>query len=252
MLAAGDSDQGRLRGTEALCQQPEIKACLEHEALRRFFGDLFGRRAVTYDFKWLRAVRRGQSSGFHMDTVYMGNCAAPNLLTCWIPLMAVPLELGGLTVCRGSCSLPTFAPVRESYGRLDLDSGDVGGTGWFSEDPEEVAHFGGQWQTADFAPGDVVVFNMHTMHGSSVNQTSRWRLSFDVRWQPEDEPLDSRWMRRSADGVIPGDTSRWALHRDDPVEFPRTMNMAKRDWGLMGSRRALVAEAKDDSLPCEE
>lgn len=229
--AIHSSDQGRLRGAEQLSAATPVQALLTHEALRGFFCELFGRPALTYDYKWLRAVRRGESSGFHMDTVYMGSLETENLLTCWIPLMSVPLELGGLAVCRGSSSDPGFARVRETYGRLDLDRDDVGGTGWFSEDPEEAGRFGGRWETSDFKPGDIVVFTMHTMHGSCVNRTDRWRLSFDVRWQPADEPVDSRWMK-DGDGQIPGLKSRWQLHRSDPKEYPRTMEMAKKDWGL--------------------
>ena len=29
--------------------------------------------------------------------------------------------------------------MRGTYGKLDLDESDIGGTGWFTEDPEEVA-----------------------------------------------------------------------------------------------------------------
>jgi len=229
--ATPDSDQGRLTGAEALCRGPEILDCLEHDALREFFSKLFGGCDVlTYDYKWLRTVKQGESTGFHMDTVYMGP-ETSSLLTCWIPVMAVPLDLGGLAVCRGSHREEGFSQVRETYGALNLDTGDVGGTGWFSEDPDEVASYGGHWETAEFEAGDVVVFGMHTMHGSCVNQTGRWRISFDVRWQPKHEAVDQRWML-NANGDCPGLQGRWNLHRNDRREFPRTIEMAKRDWGL--------------------
>lgn len=229
--AAHASDQGRLTGAEALAETAAVRALLQHERLRHFFSELFGKAAVTYDNKWLRAVRTGESSGFHMDTVYMGGNRAPNLLTCWLPLMPVPLEMGGLAVCRGSSSEAGFARMRETYGRLDLDEGDVGGTGWITEDAAEVSRFGGRWETADFEAGDAVVFTMHTVHGSAVNCSERWRISYDVRWQPEDEPLDERWMR-DGEGRIPGLESRWVRSRNDPAEFPRSMDQAMKDWGL--------------------
>ena len=31
-----------------------------------------------------------------------------------------------------------FEILRRTYGELDLDENDIGGTGWFSEDPEEA------------------------------------------------------------------------------------------------------------------
>jgi len=230
------TNQGALNGAEAICELDAVKNLLHHTSLHELFEAIFsGRKAVTYEFKWLRAVRHGQSSGFHMDSVYMGSEAAPNVLTCWIPMMDIPSDMGGLAVFRSSNHDPGFAKVRETYGRHDLDTGDVSGTGWFSEDPVEVSDLSaipsGRWETADFCAGDVVVFTKQTMHGSAVNRTQRWRLSFDVRWQPDDEPVDARWMK-DREGNFPGVSSRWALHRNDPEVFPRTIEMAKVDWGI--------------------
>ena len=42
--------------------------------------------------------------------------------------------------------------------------------------------------------GDVILFGMHTMHASTTNLTSRFRLSCDVRFQPASEPADNRWV----------------------------------------------------------
>merc|ERR1711862_136879 len=87
----------------------------------------------------------------------------------------------------GSNSSPGFARVRATYGSIDLDNEDIGGNGWFTKDPKEVSRFGGQWKTIDYTAGDVVIFTMRTFHGSSVNQLDRWRLSFDVRFKPEEQ-----------------------------------------------------------------
>ena len=35
--------------------------------------------------------------------------------------------------------LPGFEQFRQTYGKLDLDEADIGGTGWFTEDPDEVS-----------------------------------------------------------------------------------------------------------------
>ena len=44
-------------------------------------------------------------------------------------------------------------------------------------------------------PGDVVVMSMFVAHGSLDNHTSdkSIRLSFDVRYQPKNEPIDERF-----------------------------------------------------------
>ena len=52
----------------------------------------------------------------------------------------------------------------------------------------------GQWKTADFQPGDLLTFSMHTLHMSTTNMTNRARISADVRWQPAAEPADPRYV----------------------------------------------------------
>jgi ectoine hydroxylase-related dioxygenase (phytanoyl-CoA dioxygenase family) len=43
--------------------------------------------------------------------------------------------------------------------------------------------------------GDLIVFDMFTMHGSLDNHSplGRVRLSCDVRWQPAADPVDPRY-----------------------------------------------------------
>ena len=50
-----------------------------------------------------------------------------------------------------------------------------------------------QWRTCDFSAGDVVIFGMGLVHGSTANLTSRVRMSCDVRWQPAADPVDERY-----------------------------------------------------------
>eukprot|EP00929_Paragymnodinium_shiwhaense_P057274 TRINITY_DN28666_c0_g1_i1.p2 TRINITY_DN28666_c0_g1~~TRINITY_DN28666_c0_g1_i1.p2 ORF type:complete len:232 (-),score=53.26 TRINITY_DN28666_c0_g1_i1:475-1170(-) len=132
-------DQGRLVGAEELTAQKAFLDAVECPELFEFFEEVFGEKAVTFDNKWLRAVHPSGSSGFHMDTVYMSR-GSRRLTTCWIPLEDVPLERGGLCVMPLTHTSPKYAKVRETYGALDLDRDDVGGTGWFSEDPEELLY----------------------------------------------------------------------------------------------------------------
>ena len=128
---------------------------------------------------------------------------------------------------------PSLSRVRDTYCRLDMDKDDVGGTGWFTEDPEELLQYGTDlaWHTAEYRPGDVVIFGLHTMHGSSVNLTDEWRVSCDVRWQPREEAVDPRWVRDGVTGVVQGHTKFNKRH--DKSFYPVTMEEAKKGWGLM-------------------
>ncbi|CAE7226697.1 unnamed protein product [Symbiodinium natans] len=208
---------------EGFCSD-EVLAVLNDPDLFSFLDGLFQDVVeVVFDAN-LRGIQPGQSTGFHTDSVYMGKLMVPDrppILACWIALMPIPLELGGLVLCRGSNSHPGFGPLRGTYGKLDLDESDIGGTGWFTEDPEEVTRFGGCWETAEYGPGDVVIFTMHTVHGSSVNRTDSWRLSLDFRVQSSLAPPP----------VVSQNKGRWSRLRHSR-EFPRSMEEAKAAWNL--------------------
>jgi len=224
-----DSDQGRVKDVEQLTRQPELLNLCEHPALFDLTSAVLGEPSTTLDFKWLRAMTPGESSGFHMDNVYMGR-GSPQQLTCWLPFQEVSFELGGLAVLGGSHKLSGYKRIRETYAELDMDTDDVGGTLWFTEDPEEAMSYGCDLATAHFQPGDVVLFKMTTMHGSSVNQTNRWRISADVRFQPKSSPRDARWVLDET-GSYPGLSSRWAKHRGRPCGFIRGRGSRPRASG---------------------
>lgn len=169
---------------------------LEGKAVYDLFNRYFGEPALTFDYKWLRAVGQGESTGAHYDVVYMGRGTTRNLFTCWTPIGDVPIEQGTLAVCVGSHNLPGFEKLRQTYGRMDVDRDRV--SGWYSKDPLEVTdRFGGQWATTHFAAGDVILFGMYTLHASTNNTTDRWRISCDTRFQPASEPVDERWAGKN-------------------------------------------------------
>eukprot|EP00434_Breviolum_minutum_P007908 symbB.v1.2.006975.t1/scaffold424.1/size207036/3 len=225
--SSGKAAPNNLPGSPSLGSS-EVLAVLNHPALFRFLDLFFGEMtSVVFDAN-LRAVRPGQRTGFHTDSVYMGKLndeTLPPVVACWIPVTHIDLSLGGLVLCRGSNSHPGFEQFRQTYGKLDLDEADIGGTGWFTEDPDEVLAFGGRFETAAFAQGDVVLFTMHTVHGSTSNCTDRWRLSLDFRVTPGP-------TAEVAPSVPNAKQGRWSRLRHNLEEFPRTMEQAKIDWGL--------------------
>jgi len=211
----------RTMGNHAITHAPPVRAVLEGEPVFSFFETLFGETVRTFDYKWLRAVGPGGSSGAHYDFVYMGR-GSGRLCTCWVPLGDVPVELGSLAICTGSHREEGFARLRETYGRSDVDRDRI--QGWFSDDPREITgQFGGAWATTDFAAGDVVLFGMHTMHMSTRNETDRWRLSCDTRFQPAADPVDERWVGENPVG-------HYAWHSEPEKNVP--MEAARKAWGV--------------------
>lgn len=182
-----------LGGQKKTTRHPKFLELVESPEIMNFFGRFLGKKPLTYDFKWLRAVGTGEFTPAHYDVVYMGRGTVRNLFTCWTPLGDVPLEHGPLALLQGSHNLESFRRLRETYGKMDVDRDNV--QGWFSNNPIEMMdRFGGQWKTTEFKLGDVLIFGMFTMHGSLSNETGRYRLSSDTRYQPSDEPVDGRWV----------------------------------------------------------
>lgn len=204
----------RLR-SEALVQHPAVLEILENSALFDLFEALFGEPALTFNYKWMRAVGNDQYTGAHYDFVYMGR-GSHNLYTVWIPFGDIPIEQGTLAVCRGSHNLNSFARIRDTYGRSDVDRDGI--EGWFERDPMAIVdRFGGQWLGSDYRAGDIILFGMHTMHASTTNLTNMYRLSCDVRYQPASEPVDERWKK--------GGIGHYGSTRRD-------MKTARAEWGL--------------------
>ena len=210
-----------LLGRAGVTHHRDVRAVFEGHELFDFWNAYFGRPSLTFDYKWLRAVGNEQFTGAHYDVVYMGE-GSGHVHTNWIPFGDIDPEQGTLAICVGSHAAPGFARLRETYGRMDVDRDRI--AGWFSDDPMEIVEkFGGRWATARFRMGDVLIFGMYTMHASTTNQTTRYRLSADVRFQPADDPVDRRWV-----GENPTGHDRWM---SEP-EKVRSMAECRREWGV--------------------
>ena len=62
---------------------------------------------------------------------------------------------------------------------------------------------GSRLLTADFGPGDCLVFGMFTFHGAfdNLSPINRARLSCDVRFQPAADPTDPRYFGAEPTGT---------------------------------------------------
>jgi len=182
-----------MEGRNEVTHSEPLLQVFEGERIKEIFAGVLGAGTRSFDFKWLRAMPHDAFTGAHMDNVYMGR-GSPKLLTCWVPFGENPVEMGSLAVCEGSHNLAEFEKLRATYGQMDHESDKLDGSGWFTENPAEVLKlFGGQWKTADFKAGDLLTFTMHTMHMSTTNVTNKVRISADIRFQPADEPIDTRY-----------------------------------------------------------
>jgi hypothetical protein len=164
----------------AVTDAPELLAV--HRAL-------LGGDVRSFDMRWPRFVRPGEGCGFHCDGPYM-NRGTDRVFSSWIPLGRIDRHEGALILLENS-----HRSERLRCGYLQSDA-DRDGLTWLDDDPVEVQRtYGERWLTTDFAPGDVLCFGMHTLHGAidNASPTGRCRLSSDTRYQRTDEPADPRW-----------------------------------------------------------
>ena len=209
-----------LLGRKGITHHDAVRRVFEGQELFGFFESYFGEQALTFDYKWLRGVGNEGFTGAHYDVVYMGR-GSDRLHTCWIPLGDIPINQGTLAICVGSHNQPGFEKLIKTYGAMDVDRDLI--QGWFTEDPLEITgKFGGAWKTTNYRAGDVIIFGMHTMHGSTTNTMDRFRVSADVRFQPASDLLDERWA-----GENP--TGHYAWGKRDNVT---PMAEVKAAWGV--------------------
>ncbi len=211
-----------MTGRSAITHHPSSTAVFENKILFDFFKLFFGQDAATYDYKWLRAVGNESFTGCHYDVVYMGR-GSQNVHTVWIPIGNIPVSQGTLAILEGSHNLESFARLRNTYGRIDVDR-DMISEGWFTKDPYEITEkFGGRWLTTEFNPGDVLIFGLYTMHASTTNLTDKFRISCDIRFQPAGEAMDERWAGKKPVG-------HYAWGKDEAKERPITD--LRKEWGI--------------------
>ena len=194
--------------TELAMQNPALRQVLYTGPMLTLYERLLGGAVRHYDFTWFRAIPGGASGTYpHCDVVYMGR-GTFNLYTSWTPIGDIPRDLGGLMILEGS---HRHREKLRHYLQRDVDEyctnrpdGTEIATGrkqwqdWdgrLSSDPVSLREkLGGRWLTADFQMGDVLIFGMATVHASLDNQTNRFRLSSDSRYQLASEPVDERWI----------------------------------------------------------
>jgi hypothetical protein len=135
-------------------------------ALRVVIRRVLGARAFSYPAKVLRAVyperpdARPRGRYIHYD---YGVSGVQDMLTSWIPLMDIPVRIGGLAVAPGG----HLGPPRRPHPLSRAEPG---------------------WATTSYEPGDVIIFHCLTPHAALPNHGSALRISGDFRWQRPDQP----------------------------------------------------------------
>lgn len=188
---------------DLVAKSPTLQKLLYSNTLIDFFEVFLGGDIKHYDYTWLRAVSPKLGTYPHCDIVYMGR-GTQNLYTVWTPLGDIFSKMGGLMILENSHHLET---LKNSYGQRDVDSycQNRKNVKWWdgalSKNPVSLRkRYGGRWLTAQFKAGDILIFNIFTVHGSLDNQSPYIRLSSDSRYQLASETIDERWIGKHPSG----------------------------------------------------
>ncbi len=160
----------------------------EDPALTGLVGRLFDGEVLCHRLRIGRVTfpnNTEQTTGMHQDWQYIHG--TPETYTVWMPLGDCPVELGGLSVLRGS-HRGGFIEHRVFDGHKYAAAGV----------PKERLPHGSdvEWHAGNFNLGDVLVFHSHTIHRALPNLTKdRLRLSVDNRYQMKGEAVEEHSMK---------------------------------------------------------
>lgn len=197
-----------LDGAEREC--PSLPTLLFGQRTQRLFERLLSHDVRHFDLVWLRTVAPGMGTVPHCDIVYMGR-GTRQLYTLWVPYSDISISMGGLMLLETSRTegvqsklarylakdVDEYCSNRPLPPHVDLraQTDNKVWPGWLAKNPVTLRrNLGGRWLTSEYRMGDAVVFPIDVVHGSLDNQTDRFRLSSDVRYQSANEPVDQRFV----------------------------------------------------------
>jgi len=186
----------RSTGYEGFCAQPRLS---------RFMDELLGGLSYLHKRKIMRFTMPATAAvtPAHYDLVYLRG-GTSRIVTAWIPLGDIPVEMGGLVYLEGSHRAGLELEARFARDnaalppeeRISAYNSHMGEGGWISKDlPDMAERFDTRWLVADYEAGDVVLHSPFMIHASTTNQSAdnRIRLSTDIRYQNVDDEIDARW-----------------------------------------------------------
>ncbi|MET0239598.1 MAG: phytanoyl-CoA dioxygenase family protein [Sphingobium sp.] len=104
----------------------------------------------------------------HQDGIYNYGI---DFVTCWIPLMDIDDEVGGLAVVPGSHKGSLYPPdvFKDPNNRVGIPAGAI---------PDSA------WRRPNYKAGDILMFHSMTAHTGLPNKSGKIRLSTDIRFLP--------------------------------------------------------------------
>lgn len=181
---------------EGFCAQPRLAA---------FMDEFLSGISYLHKRKIMRHTMPGSATATpaHYDLVYLRG-GTNRIVTAWIPLGDVPVEMGGLVYLEGSHAIgrkmeSEFAAQSAELSaeeRISAYNSNMTEGGWVSKDlPDMAERFDARWLIAGYQAGDVMLHSPYMIHASTANESAGRliRLSTDIRYQNVDDEIDARW-----------------------------------------------------------
>ena len=167
--------------------------------LQSVFSRIFGISSIGFDFIFLRAVSGGKFTHMHCDAGFFTR-KTQKVLTCWLVFTDITIDKGPLFIIEGSHK---FSDIKNKYTGFDVDiHKHMKAT--IDTDPIAFAQQrNSKLLTAQFHPGDALIFGMYSVHGTFENyaKDNKIRLTCDVRFQPNNELRDPRYFGQNPTGT---------------------------------------------------
>ncbi|CAN7311682.1 phytanoyl-CoA dioxygenase family protein [Rhizobium rhizogenes] len=181
---------------EGFCTQPRIAS---------FMDEFVQGISYLHKRKIMRFTRpnTGVVTPAHYDLVYLRG-GTSRIVTAWIPIGDVPVDMGGLVYLEGSHRIG--AEMEKEFAvkgaaltpeeRVSAFNKNMTEGGWVSKDlPDMAERFDTRWLAADYEAGDIMLHSPYMIHASTTNRDplGRLRLSTDIRYQNVEYEIDARW-----------------------------------------------------------
>ena len=190
-------DRGRF--WKSVSSSKSLRNITNGKNLEHIFSKIFQEPAIGFDFIFLRAVAGGKFTHMHCDSGFFTRLTK-RVLTCWLVFTNITLDKGPLFIVQDSHK---FKDIKKRFVDFDVAihknrkaSINVHPIQFAQERDVKLL-------TAEFNPGDALIFGMYTVHGTFQHhaQDNKIRLTCDIRFQPKSEPKDPRYFGSNPRGT---------------------------------------------------
>ena len=166
----------------ALYALDSYQELLDRESSRLLFEKIFGEPVFMYrntDIRFALPKDEKHLTPSHQDHFFIRQ--TNRFRTAWIPLMNIEREVGGLALAARSHQSGLLEHVEHETAYSYIFRGR-------KQRGVPLERIQQNWLTANYRPGDLLIFHSLMIHRALPNTSDRIRLSLDARYQPVSEP----------------------------------------------------------------